>query len=162
VKRIINPITKKTYGGRSYRVFISIEYIEGKLRITGVEGPLPSGDALGACGQIDTTLRTENRENWKYVPGWNAAMVDKLLEVWDRWHLNDMRAGTPKQETFLREWRKTNKGDYSQVCSALEAAGLLIDDGYKYGSAWLKEEVPQDIIQWLFSLPVSKVQPAWI
>lgn len=34
--------------------------------------------------------------------------------------------------------------------------------GYKYGTSWLKEEVPQDVIEWLFELPDSKVKPAWV
>lgn len=34
--------------------------------------------------------------------------------------------------------------------------------GYKYGSAWLKEEVPADVIDWLFSLPDTKTTPAWV
>lgn len=38
--KVVNPIMKQTYGGRSYRVFIKIEYKEGKLSLTGVEGPL--------------------------------------------------------------------------------------------------------------------------
>lgn len=33
--------------------------------------------------------------------------------------------------------------------------------GYKYGTAWKKEEVPQDVIDWLFALPDTEVQPAW-
>lgn len=34
--------------------------------------------------------------------------------------------------------------------------------GYKYGSAWKTEEVPIEVINWLFALPNSKVTPAWI
>ena len=34
--------------------------------------------------------------------------------------------------------------------------------GYKYGTAWQKEEVPQEVIDWLFSLPDTKEQPAWV
>lgn len=34
--------------------------------------------------------------------------------------------------------------------------------GYKYGTSWIKEEVPQDVIDWLFSLPETKIQLAWI
>ena len=34
--------------------------------------------------------------------------------------------------------------------------------GYKYGTAWKMEEVPQDIIEWLESLPETKVTPAWV
>jgi len=34
--------------------------------------------------------------------------------------------------------------------------------GYKYGTSWKKEEVPEEIIKWLFDLPETKVQPAWV
>ena len=34
--------------------------------------------------------------------------------------------------------------------------------GYKYGSAWLKEEVPPNVIEYLESLPESATTPAWI
>lgn len=33
--------------------------------------------------------------------------------------------------------------------------------GYKYGTAWQREEVPQDVIDWLFALPDTPIQPAW-
>jgi len=28
-----------------------------------------------------------------------------------------------------------------------------VDNGYRYGSNWLKENVPTDVLEWLFSLP---------
>lgn len=34
--------------------------------------------------------------------------------------------------------------------------------GYKYGTSWVKEEVPQVVIDWLFSLPESRTKPAWV
>lgn len=34
--------------------------------------------------------------------------------------------------------------------------------GYKYGTKWNKEQVPQEVIDWLFSLPETTVNPAWI
>lgn len=33
--------------------------------------------------------------------------------------------------------------------------------GYEYGHGWQKVEVPQDVIDWLFSLPDTTVRPAW-
>lgn len=79
----------------------------------------------------------------------------KLCDVWDRWHLNDMRAGTKKQEDAIREWRKTKRGSYKydDACKYLSKIGLLVDNGYRYGTSWLTEEVPQDVLKWLFSLP---------
>lgn len=34
--------------------------------------------------------------------------------------------------------------------------------GYKYGTSWLTEKVPSEVIDWLFSLPDSKIKPAWV
>lgn len=34
--------------------------------------------------------------------------------------------------------------------------------GYKYGSSWLYEDVPNDVIDWLFNLPDTKIKPAWV
>ena len=34
--------------------------------------------------------------------------------------------------------------------------------GYKYGHGWLKEEIPQDVIDFLTNLPKSNKVPAWI
>lgn len=34
--------------------------------------------------------------------------------------------------------------------------------GYKYGHGWIKEEVPEEIIKWLFKLPETKTKPAWV
>jgi hypothetical protein len=34
--------------------------------------------------------------------------------------------------------------------------------GYKYGSAWLREEVPADVLEWLRELPDTDRQPAWV
>lgn len=33
---------------------------------------------------------------------------------------------------------------------------------YIYGSSWCKEDVPKEIIDWLFSLPEAEVKPAWV
>jgi hypothetical protein len=160
--KVINPITKRTYRGRAYRVFIKIEFENGRLSITGVGGPLPSGNCLGSAGQIIMDLRTEGHKDWKYMKGWTPAKMTKLLDIWDEWHLNDMKAGTPAQEAFIKEWKKTNKYDYTVACEALKEVGLYEDNGYKYGTGWLKVEVPQDVIDWLFNLPNSEVKPAWV
>jgi len=148
--KVVNPIKKKTRGGRSYNVFMEINYTnDGKLSITGIEGPLASGNCLGGCGQIDMSLREEDRSKWSFNPGWNSEMMDKFLGVWDKWHLNDMRSTCEHQ----RSRGETYKNNPSAVCP---------DCGYKIGSAWLKEDVPQEVIQWLESLPEAKNSYAWV
>ena len=85
--------------------------------------------------------------------GFEYSDILKIQSIWNRWHLNDMRVGTPKQEAFIRQWKLSNKYEYSAACDALAEAGLLYDNGYKYGSSWLREELPTGIIKYLFSLP---------
>ena len=34
--------------------------------------------------------------------------------------------------------------------------------GYRYGTAWIKEDVPQEVIDWLFALPDARTRPAWV
>jgi hypothetical protein len=145
--------------GNCGQVFCHITFKEGRLSITGVEGPKANGGARGGCGQIIMS-------GWDittYAKGWDAELEAKFIAVWERWHLNDMKAGTPAQEQFLRD---TPIGPcashYLAALAALTAAGLNPDNGYKYGSAWLREEVPEDVIAFLVALPVTRINPAWV
>jgi len=152
-------------------VFCKVEYKGGRLSITGVEGPLPSGNALGGCGQIDMHLQPGELN---LAPGWTMAMARKFLAVWKEWHLNDMHAGTPLQTAELK--RHTFPGHpanhYDWAKGVLKDAGLDPDmslpggafppKGYSYGSAWLSVDVPEDVLAWLQALPVTDKQPAWV
>ena len=141
-KRKICPAFEIGVRGGCRRFYIEITYSEdGRLSLCG---------KWHSQGQNYDELSDE-----RLVPaeGYEHADLFKIQSIWKRWHLNDMRAGTPKQEEFVRGWLLTNKYDYTRVCEALEAVGLLVDDGYKYGTSWLKEEVPTDILRYLFTLP---------
>lgn len=166
IDKVVRIGSVKTYGGRWASVYCIIEYKNGRLSISGVVGPLHSGNCLGSCGQIIMS--------WtpivKYAKGWTPSMVNRFLDVWDRWHLNDLQAGTPEQMDYVRNYRKNharaNYSDYEELCSALKTAGLyevIRADGalYKYGHGWIFEPVPADVLQFLDSLPVSDKTPAW-
>ena len=152
--------------GPSGNVFISIKCQGGNLSITGVEGPKANGDALGSCGQIVM----HDWELQEHAPGFDAATVAKLRELWDEWHLNDMQAGSPAQAA----WLKANPIDdrmnhYTKACEGLASAGLnpdpnFIHNGKPYhdGSAWLRVEVPADALEWLQALPDTDITPAWV
>jgi len=75
----------------------------------------------------------------------------QLYEIWKRWHLNDMRAGTQKQEQLLRD-AEVEINTYDEACNYLAAKDAYIDNGYKYGSRWLKEELPQEVIDYIINL----------
>lgn len=158
--RDMADLTKIVHIGRGNagEVFCKIKLSNGRLSITGVEGPLRDGDCKGACGQI---VMLEWRMS-NYATGWNAELVTRFREVWERWHLNDMRAGSPAQEAFIRTWRAANQYEYAAACAALKEAGLYDDNGYKYGMAWKTEEIPAEVIELLASLPETEITPAWV
>lgn len=66
----------------------------GRLSISGVVGPRPNGDAWGSCGQISDTIR-EAIGCGNFTPnaaqGWTVPDVLTFLDLWDQYHLNDMR-----------------------------------------------------------------------
>lgn len=148
-------------------VFCAIKFEDGRLSITGVEGPLSSGNCRGSCGQIVMHLKDAGRDAWAdFAPGWDACKVSLFLIAWDRWHLNDMKAGSPAQEAWLEDNPVSAvypESHYKKACSALAAAGLHPDaDGYLYGSAWKREEVPAEVLDFLRNLPATDRKPAWV
>ena len=69
----------------------------------------------------------------------------KIYRLWEQYHLNDMHAGTEKQEAALLEAGLTGfAADYRECCDYLESINLLVDNGYKFGTGWLKREIPAE------------------
>lgn len=127
-------------GRRNCEAEIEIELDNGRLSIcAGIWNPRHSD--YYTCGQCVDTVAAFFPKNKK---------VQEIVQVWDRWHLNDMRAGTPAQMAVIRQHELEFPGyptsHYDWACQLLEANGLLVDNGYAYGSAWLKEELPADIL----------------
>lgn len=81
-------------------------------------------------------------------------LFKKLYRLWKAHHLNGMHAGTVKQEQALNDARKdgVRLSSYSDSCKYLESIGLLDDNGYKYGSAWLYRTIPEDDLKEIVSL----------
>lgn len=78
---------------------------------------------------------------------------DLIYKMWKLHHLNDMHAGTEKQEQALAEkFGGVNANKYTEQCEYLESIGLLYDNGYKFGSGWLKREIPQADLELIKSL----------
>ena len=164
--KIIRLATTSRYE-RVCSIFCKIEFKDGKLSISGVEGPLKSGNAIGSCGQIEMHLKDE-QPSLTPVNGIDRATMAKFFNVWDRWHLNDMKAGDDEQEQFLRDNPMSKesysypKSYYDAACAHLAAHGLNPHNGYSYGHAWKHEDVPAEVLEFLQSLPDTDVQPAWV
>jgi len=140
------------------KVFVTIAFDGKRLSFTGVEGPRANGNCKGGCGQI----RLDNIT--KPAPGID---IKKLQEIWDRWHLNDMRADCEHQRN---NWNMSEnvfvRGTKMPVTSVFQKEdpnGMLGKPcevcGYKYGTDWLFEEVPQEVIKYLESLPETDDLP---
>lgn len=146
-------------------VYVKIGWDGRRLSISGVEGPMRNGDCRGGAGQITDALTTLK----SYAAGWSRELAEHLAEVWQRWHLNDMRACCEHQrdwpvkehiavgnQTKARGWVRTDEhpdGLLAEPCKVC---------GYRYGSAWLHEEVPADVLEFLKALPDTDRQPAWV
>lgn len=79
----------------------------GRLSLAGVVGPLTNGDAMGSSGQITgELLRLANADPERIAGGWTRARIARLAEIWDRWHLNDMRPGCAHQRALGWERRR--------------------------------------------------------
>lgn len=139
-------------------VFIFVENRNGNLSVTGVIKPTARGDAA-SCGQINMNMHPRQFVEW--AEGWDAKRLRTVLAIWERWHLNDLKAGSPVQEAFVREWKAAGKVyDYTVLCDEMGEAGLSPDaDGYVYGTAWKREEVPEDVWEFLAALPQGKEPP---
>ena len=240
---IINPVmcdvwtrTGKTARARG---FVEITYTEDeRLSLCGVVGPMSNGDCRGSAGQCTEAIRSGDPIA---SDGWTRAMVNRLCEIWDEWHLNVMHPYCIHQKgmgwreeaklpltkfsyILKRDIRKEKSeierrsmaalkagetvklssedasllclpeffGTYDEGChdgryepfvsclthSSTETTtrgwvsvnedprGLLGKPcpicGYKYGREWKKEKVPDEVINWLFKLPPTKVEPAWV
>ena len=80
-------------------------------------------------------------------------IIDTIYGMWKKYHLNDMRAGTPLQEEYIKKMEEQygRKLDYDETCAVLKDAGLYeveyhsleFDGMYKYGHAWLYQPIPK-------------------
>lgn len=93
------------------------------------------GDILnGSSGQIRETLKEGLTEY--VVPKEN---VDRILGIWEMYHLNDWNAGCVHQNHV------DNNVDNWTELAAIETAKC--PHGYVYGSSWLVQEIPEEILK---------------
>jgi hypothetical protein len=164
--KVVNPGQIKIGGGLC-EVFVKIEYDDdGCLSFSGVVGPWHNGNCVGSSGQIFDELHKIAR----YTNGWCKADVETLYGMWCKYHLNDMRPGCEHQDIWPTDKMLTLKNKQVEPAGHVypneHPEGLLGKPcpkcGYKYGSSWLKREVPEDVLVYLSGLPESKKEPAWV
>jgi len=150
-------------GRNSADLFCKAEIKDGRLSITGVVGPNQTGNARGGYGQICMEFAHRNPadndrryrepiepDQITFAPGWDKEKWLDFLDLWERWHLNDMKAGCEHQRKLGWKSYDEHPSEPCPVC------------GYKYGSAWLREELPESVVEFLQALPETDKQPAWV
>lgn len=157
MKKILLPGQVRNFD-RLLDLFITITLTPSQLCITGVIDPKANGDSHGPSGQLllDGHLSLET-----LYPGWTPEMVGRLFQIWDEYHLNNMQAGSPAQMAVVNSLPRNTA--YEGQVKALAEAGLLIDQSYlhngkpyRYGTAWLRIEVPEDVMKFIETLPAAK------
>ena len=128
---------------------VHIDWDGKNLSITGSEGRYHGGQIIMSPWNFQT-----------YAEGYNAETVEKLRDIWHKWHLNDMQGGSPAQTAYLEAHPVPRANHFTEASAALKAAGLNPDPNYlhngkpyRYGTAWLRVEVPEDALQFLHALP---------
>jgi hypothetical protein len=120
------------------------------------------GERLSICGTIWNRLKTDcisagqNLDTIRKLVGFSPLMK-RVHHVWELYHRNDMKAGSPRQEAFLAGYKQAHRdstsganwiGCYDTRKDLLERAGLQPDhthNNYSYGSGWLTLTIPEEI-----------------
>jgi hypothetical protein len=131
-------------GRKNRKAYITWSLEDGRFSMSAeIWNPQQTGLYLsGQC--VDTVAA--------YFP--DDTKAQQMLAVWREWHLNDMKAGSPRQTAWLAAHPRVLKYDFTQQCRALKDAGLNPDrqcvhengKPYSYGSAWLRRELPADVV----------------
>jgi hypothetical protein len=111
-----------------------------ELSIVGTEYPGTKagrhGDIISGGQNLDTARKVKPSDRW------TAADLKRLCDIWDRWHLNGMSAGCVHQTEIVYE-----DSPYGRRVD-LDATTAANDcpQGYRYGSAWLFDALPADVL----------------
>lgn len=149
IKKFVMNLGKMNWnekGNYTHPVKLEVELRErpdlknGELSICG-DVWMPNKKDITMGGQCldsidENLLEPEFREIFKEVRG-----------IWRLWHLNAMQAGSVPQREALHEKFGLGGAPYETACEYLASVNLHPDaNGYEYGSKWLKQELPQEVV----------------
>lgn len=122
---------------------VSHEVLHGdviEVSLMGEAGSKYAPRSVRSAGQIVDMLS----EITKPAPGWTLSEIRRVRELWERWHLNTMRAACAHMdtETLVRE---DNRFGGTHI-STKAPENVCPVTGYQYGHAWLTEEVPAEVL----------------
>ena len=130
-------------GKKNCLVEVELNFNQNKFSASGTIWNHLKTDCY-SCGQNLDTIK-------KLIP--DNKLFNKIYDIWAKYHLNDLTAGSPNQMAFLKSIiRPKNAKFYTWECEQLEKVDLLVDKSYlhdkkpyKYGTAWLTTEIPKNI-----------------
>lgn len=127
-------------------VEVSMHYNRRGQMILSIAADICSKAGNGErSGQIAEVLH--QRINYDKWPIKAKRLMMEILDLWVKYHNNDLHAGTPEQESLLREAGLRCADDYDKAVEFLKERNMYevqLKDGtmYKYGTAWLTEDIP--------------------
>lgn len=131
-----------TFNTKKEIVTINLSLTDGERPVFTVSVDMRAYGAheSNMCGQCKDEVYAILKHNKLFL---------EIYELWEKHHLNNMHAGTERQEETLKlfttEYKKEHKvqPSYKEQCDYLAEHNLLIDNGYKYGSNWLYRPIPK-------------------
>ena len=108
----------------------------------------------GQC--LDTLMKIYEEQN-VFVP-YNIAL---LTGLWEKYHLNDLHAGTPEQEDYLHSIGITGfANNYEKCCEELKKVNLYECEwkGKKsyFGGSWFHWDIPAEEIERIYEILQNK------
>lgn len=152
-ERLLGTYEDDGFNGDTIKVYVEISYANNRLSVVGsaYANRKAERNMISSGQNID-----EARKVTTPGPGLTMDDVRGVVDVWDRWHLNDMRAGCTHQRSFGWDAMHAleSRGRYTGMSEARVRAFERIGRpcpacGYRYGSAWLSEEVPADVVEFV-------------
>jgi len=154
IKRTIS-FGKYAYYNKRRENEITVE-IEVKIRDKAVDyetlEEVKDVPEVSICGNIWNGIHTDvisggqNIDEIADIIGTHR--IQRIQEIWNEYHLNDLKAGTKTQMEALKNFKKSDNYEfYTDEANYLKSLGLFEDRGYKYGHGWLYMPVPEEIIK---------------
>ena len=84
----------------------------------------------------------------------NNDVFRTIYSMWKKYHLNNMRIGTPEQINALKKVELWENGTYEEQCNYLKKVGLYYLDGGKtcFGGKWFYWPIPENDLETIKSL----------
>lgn len=129
------------------------------------------GPEFSACGEVWNHIGTDLIMGGQCVDTVanmfpHNRKAQRMKKIWNLYHLNAMKAGTPEQTAAIIAWESQgNRYDYDAACEHLKSIGLYEVDpgdaqatggmpeavinkerGYRYAERWLYSPLPKAIL----------------